>query len=744
MAKWIAKKLRRRSKNKDERTNKNAIDQEITTAIQKNSTVEERPEPIKIRQTSEPSPRPSVSEKLANKMLGFEERSSAESKTAKKKLGWRRRLKKRLEKRLAKKLKKRSQSLELSSPSESAEGMQALTIQNVQELSNELGAAPVLNGSVSDDQGSSDGAMSEPEPELVRLRSLSDFDHTNRHSQSANAKPGTKPLRHLADGANSLTKSSPADKFLKQLRTNPRQEKQILQPLSTHTSQAFWDNLLHHPPLAQNHYFGPDNAFFDFGMCVSDDSCSPNFNHKEHHEEKEGADMRVSRSPLKSAELKPMPRSFIQDEQPYSRASAVLLRKPPKEIEEQSGDDTEDNLSHSDPMHLWDHLKEGLGEMFTDRWAIHVEMSHQPSVVVQVPCKLGPTIHAEEVACSAYKQYLSQHINGKEAIATSSLSLFDKEEGRAYQDGEILSRSTHGKRVLSLRVKFENGACPVPDTKEMEESRINRLDDQQDRFNKLLRSGAHACFPKSSCNYKHDDCFDFNSWKEPDLPFQIRSKTYLSNRLKEDSAPTAYMMLGCDLLLSKTPQLCMAQDPRGFLARARAKSGNKTPWLFIVNYVLPWGNFVGYWSPRNGSNTPYIGDPVFDRTMRRFMEGDKKYRNSRLKLVPRGVQGPWVIRKTANGKPCIIGTKIQQDFYEGEGYLEVSIDNSSSAGAAYVLKMVQKYAKSVVMDFGYVLQGELEDELPERILGAMRWFRLDEESAWSYNEWINRPSEPES
>jgi len=400
----------------------------------------------------------------------------------------------------------------------------------------------------------------------------------------------------------------------------------------------------------------------------------------------------------------------------------------------------------------------GFEAMMGERWELTVEIEagapcyqNANGIQVQVQC-LEKRPLAGQVAVAAFNMMRERHEDPEKAWPPPlSLQLFDPEEGQgAYHNEDALSQSTHGKRTLLLRVSF------LEENKDDEQSSLSPsnsgpynlaqkkpVDSVRQKFIDQFRSGPHACFPLTSANYKHEDCFDNNVWTEPDASsFNVRGPLYLRKKVKQPSQQSAYLLLGSDLLMSDHPgRECVAEDPDGFVARARAIGGEQTPFVFIVNFVLPWANFVAYWSPRNGSTTAYIGDPVFDRTMERFLEGDDALRNSRFKLIPRCVQGPWVVRKTANGKPAVLGNKLKQKFFQGDGYLEVSIDNASSAGASYILKMIKNYALNIVMDLSYVLQGEAEDELPERLIGSMRWHRVDLENAWKYNDWMNRPTD---
>ncbi|KAG5182809.1 hypothetical protein JKP88DRAFT_195737 [Tribonema minus] len=234
-----------------------------------------------------------------------------------------------------------------------------------------------------------------------------------------------------------------------------------------------------------------------------------------------------------------------------------------------------------------------------------------------------------------------------------------------------------------------------------------------------------------------------NCWEEPTSEtFMVRGKQYLKDGKKVVSQEAAYMLLGVDLLLSADQHHHVAARPGGFVQRFRRKAGPSCPFVLVLNFSLPWGSFIAYFAPRNGGTTPYIGDPCFDALMKRVIEDDSEgsaFRNSRLKIIPRCHDGPWLVRSTVGGKPAIIGTKITQEYFSGSGYFEVVTDVCSSTAALYILGVVKNYTKVVSVDLGFVIQGETEEELPERLIGAVRFHHLDVAGALSFESWESRP-----
>ncbi|CAN0177288.1 unnamed protein product [Discosporangium mesarthrocarpum] len=174
----------------------------------------------------------------------------------------------------------------------------------------------------------------------------------------------------------------------------------------------------------------------------------------------------------------------------------------------------------------------------------------------------------------------------------------------------------------------------------------------------------------------------------------------------------------------------------GFVQRLRRSRGDsKPPFVFVVNFCLGWGNLIAYFSPRNGSSSPYHPNhDAFGAVLKQFIDGDDEYRNKRFKIIPRCHDGPWVVRTTVRGKPGITGTKIKTDYHRGKGWFEISIDICSSGFARRMLTCV----KTVSFDLGFVIEGQSEEELPEQLVGALRFHRLCTENLPSFSEWEGR------
>ncbi|GAA0166236.1 defense/immunity protein [Lithospermum erythrorhizon] len=115
--------------------------------------------------------------------------------------------------------------------------------------------------------------------------------------------------------------------------------------------------------------------------------------------------------------------------------------------------------------------------------------------------------------------------------------------------------------------------------------------------------------------------------------------------------------------------------------------------------------------------------------LQRFVDGDDEFRNSRLKLIPSVPKGSWIVRQSVGSTPCLLGKAVDCNYIRGPRYLEIDVDIGSSTVANGVLGLVIGVVTSLVVDMAFLLQGNTTDELPERLIGAVRVSHLALSSA---------------
>lgn len=222
-----------------------------------------------------------------------------------------------------------------------------------------------------------------------------------------------------------------------------------------------------------------------------------------------------------------------------------------------------------------------------------------------------------------------------------------------------------------------------------------------------------------------------NCWTPvPASSFLVRGKEYLNNAKKMPSEGSHFEPVGVDTFTIEAAQSNLAPWRDGVFSQVKgiaAAEGRECPRMLIVNWVVPGSpmiNHVQYYAER--AFTPVTeDDKMFKKMLDHFMaEGSDDFRRKRFKMIASVQEGPWLITQAIN-KPALIGKKLDMTCHVGKGYLEITIDISSSKIAANVLGMCTSVAKSLVIDMAYVIEGRKEAELPERLLGGIRIHHID-------------------
>ncbi|XP_020260698.1 protein ENHANCED DISEASE RESISTANCE 2-like [Asparagus officinalis] len=115
--------------------------------------------------------------------------------------------------------------------------------------------------------------------------------------------------------------------------------------------------------------------------------------------------------------------------------------------------------------------------------------------------------------------------------------------------------------------------------------------------------------------------------------------------------------------------------------------------------------------------------------LQRFVDGDDEFRNSRFKLIPSVPKGSWIVRQSVGSTPCLLGKAVDITYIRGPKYLEIDVDIGSSTVANGVLGLVLGVITTLVVDMAFLVQGNTFDELPERLIGAVRVSHIELSSA---------------
>ncbi|URD98056.1 START domain containing protein [Musa troglodytarum] len=218
-----------------------------------------------------------------------------------------------------------------------------------------------------------------------------------------------------------------------------------------------------------------------------------------------------------------------------------------------------------------------------------------------------------------------------------------------------------------------------------------------------------SCF---SGNLRRDD--DENSrdcWRLPDgNNFKVRSENFFKDKSKIPAGKYVMEIVAVDWLKNATRMDNVARRS-GCAAQVASERGL---FSFVINLQIPGSthySLVFYYVKKQlepGS------------LLQRFVDGDDEFRNSRFKLIPSVTKGSWIVRQSVGSTPCLLGKAVDCTYVRGEKYLEIDVDIGSSAVANGVLGLVFGVLTSLVVDMAFLIQAVSPDELPERLIGAVR------------------------
>jgi len=251
--------------------------------------------------------------------------------------------------------------------------------------------------------------------------------------------------------------------------------------------------------------------------------------------------------------------------------------------------------------------------------------------------------------------------------------------------------------------------------------------------------------PRIRCNTDEDFSMvppplSHDHWAEPDSnSFRVRGATYLTDREKINAGPSVGRLVAADVVIvdeplftgfSKHPteriQLGLKREER---LRAKGMKGDMPPYIFVVNVSLPGPPFyhgVYYFAIDDMSQIDGSDGTPTSKLCKEFFFGDSdEFRDKTFKMIPQIVQGNFIVRKAVGSTPAIMGKKLRQLYVKGDRFFEVILDCGSSSVATGVIGLSLGYAKTLVIDMGFLFEGDNNGTLPERIMGCVRMKQID-------------------
>ena len=222
--------------------------------------------------------------------------------------------------------------------------------------------------------------------------------------------------------------------------------------------------------------------------------------------------------------------------------------------------------------------------------------------------------------------------------------------------------------------------------------------------------------------------------------FLVRGPNYLKEghggknltHLKVPSAEPLYDLIGVNMFrtsrrITKTAEE-IGQLRRFFESQPIDKPDAEFPKFLIVNWMISplfgWGkNHIVQHIFRLSEHPGH--DSSVKAAFSRFKAGTDQERNHQLKYMFRVVEAPSAVKSAISylggERPVLIGKALTTHYHFGPNYLEINSDVSSSKIASAINGTILKNVETLVMDCSWLLEGQREEELPERLLCRIRW-----------------------
>ncbi|KAL4514332.1 hypothetical protein Ndes2526B_g03998 [Nannochloris sp. 'desiccata'] len=240
-------------------------------------------------------------------------------------------------------------------------------------------------------------------------------------------------------------------------------------------------------------------------------------------------------------------------------------------------------------------------------------------------------------------------------------------------------------------------------------------------------------------------------WLSPgSCGFKVRGANYLIDHKKILGAPPMFELVAVDLLELEEPLFHICQhlpsvrhSPAPFLFCVQMMVPSSPPVSLVSTWAAPMplmgadpADLISQFEKEHGPCPDNVSS--FFRSFTEFLSGDgpeaDKLRNARFKLIPNISQGSWIIKQSVGTTPVILGQKLRTKYFRGDRYFEVDVDIGASSVAASITNLVCGATKSLAVDLGILLEGQIPQHLPEQLVGTVRLDKLDLKSACYFDE----------
>eukprot|EP00924_Labyrinthula_sp_SR-Ha-C_P004058 snap_masked-scaffold_3-processed-gene-12.39-mRNA-1 protein AED:0.95 eAED:1.00 QI:0/-1/0/1/-1/1/1/0/272 len=212
----------------------------------------------------------------------------------------------------------------------------------------------------------------------------------------------------------------------------------------------------------------------------------------------------------------------------------------------------------------------------------------------------------------------------------------------------------------------------------------------------------------------------------PGSSFEIRSETYFQNKKKTPSKSSLLQTVGFCVILSPIKITHVAENLsslKAFLSREEYRD----KFFFIVSRIVPFKAnslilAITIATQKTENNFPKILDD--------YLNNSEDYKNKRFKYIPRidkaNRTAMFMLKFTGGIRPVILGNGyIAQEHFRGNNYYEVDVDIYSSFVARKVSGIILGNVNGFEISECFLIEGQEEEELPERVLFGNTLKNLD-------------------
>jgi len=209
----------------------------------------------------------------------------------------------------------------------------------------------------------------------------------------------------------------------------------------------------------------------------------------------------------------------------------------------------------------------------------------------------------------------------------------------------------------------------------------------------------------------------------------VRSANYMKKKKKIESGKMLFRLVHTEIVKSRKGCISSASQTPGTWYSNHKELIPGDSFLLVLNLQLRSlaTNVISYHLMDDDHHAKELksGNPSA-RLLRKLLSPDTRdvWRDSRIKMIPRIIEAPFVVRMAVSSRPVIIGRKVSCKYHMSGKYAEIKCNLDSSSVAAAAIKLAHKWSTKIVCELVWLLEGQNIKELPEQLLAGIRLDRI--------------------